>query len=1183
MHGHSAEGSLDGGSLIKKLVKRAVDLGRPSIALTDHGQMIGLATLWEEAKKAGIMPIHGIEVYIQSPWDEPKVLKNGTIEPTTRHMTVLFKTQKAYDYFCKISPLAHQRALIKYGDLKPLITWEELQAIGSEICLGSGCFGSAVAKTLMTKGPEEAEKVYQQVRSVVNPGNFFVEIMPHVLDTSWVRPEINYATKEIIKDGFFKPNDLDECGIPNDLQKPVNIFMYEMAKKYKDIAVLSEDSHISEKNDKPIQDLRLGDNWRFSCAYSMEPTEIWAENLKKQMPFITDKDIEEMVDNSYQLIENFKDYKFLTHKDRVLLPTMESVYGYELKEKSSKQHLKELINKYGKFPKEPEKVKIYAERLRMEIDVLTNNGYDFLPYFFTVEDVCHALRKMGYFASPRGSAASSLILYLLDISIIDPIEWNLPFSRFMNAGRIKGGSMADIDLDISVKEDCINYLYERYGQERVASISTSLTMKLKLSIRDVERQYFKKVRPETEEMLKMMIIPAGVDDEKWLYGYEDDTTGEYVQGYLEGNEPGAIRLKKYIEEEPEIWDTVIRCLSIPKAKGKHASGVIITPGPISDYMPVTLVNNEILTAYSMKPVENIGAVKFDFLGLKTLEALSHSFKSLKKEKRIDVPWTLPEHDERIFNEIINNNKHAGLFQISGKAVLPYLKKAPPKNVVDISNLIALCRPGALDAPAPDGSPTSAADYYIALAKGQKKPFYIHPSVEPILKETGGVVLYQEQLMSIVKTILNLDDMQADDWRRAVGKKDKKLMDKLCNELKEGAIKKGWDDIQAAQLIKTIIASSRYSFNKSHAASYGVIAYIEAWWKYHYPEYYWLGKLTAFQDKTEKIIAYLDECRDYILQPCIIRSHPFEWITEKGKIRAPLSTLKGVGSEAALRAQEAVKASLDTGWEAELQEKGHLHYRWGQVLMGLGEKETGKRGFNASTLLNILYNGTFDIFFEEPTNAVSLPVQAEQIKKALGSKATGGSVRKGQTVSITGIQDNVMLNIWRSENNAVYAYLLSKVDKVKEELIDSGFDEIMDEDVNYVFSRDAVWKGEYKDQLDKPRIDVLYNWSELSKEESNIRKYINLERGSKNKRICAVVGVITEVNVKISKNGNEYINLHVNTGTEVINNINLFGKMLDKYTKIAKTKTICMIMFQPNKWNSIYTPEVIGIVPFFEIG
>lgn len=1181
-HGHSAEGSLDGGSLTKKLVKRAKELGRPSIALTDHGQMSSLATLWEECKKAGIMPIHGIEVYIDSPWDEKKVLKNGEVQIVTRHMTVLFKTQKAYDYFCKLTPVAHERAIIRYGDVKPVITLNELKEIGNDICLGSGCFGSAIAKTLMNSGPEAAEAVYQEVRGIVQPGCFFVEIMPHILDSTWVRPEIDHATKTIIKDGFFKPNDLDDCGVPTDHQKPVNQFMIEMGLKYKDKIVFSEDSHVSERNEKVIQDLRLGDNWRFSCSYSMEPTEVWAQAIQKQLPFVTDKMIEEWVDNSYALIENFKNYTFLTHKERVLLPTMESVYGYELKEKSSKQQLKELIQKHDRFPKDPEKAQVYLERLKMEIDVLTNNGYDFLPYFFTVEDACTALRKMGYFASPRGSAASSLLLYLLGISIVDPIEWNLPFSRFMNAGRIKGGSMADIDLDISVKEDAMAYLKNRYGHDRVAPISTSLTMKLKLAIRDVERQFFKKVRPETEEMLKLMpMIPTGVDDEKWLHGYEDETTGEYVKGYIELEETGSLLLKQYIENEKEIWNVVIRCLAIPKSKGKHASGVIITPGPISDFMPLTLVGEELATAYSMKPVEYIGAVKFDFLGLKTLESLTYSFKALKKEKGIEVPWECPPHDDRVFSEVINNGKHAGLFQISGKAVLPYLKKAPPKSVGDISNLIALCRPGALDAPAPDGSKTTAADFYIDVVKGKKEPYYIHPSLEPILGETKSILIYQEQLMSIVKMILDLDDMQADDWRRAVGKKDKKMMDKLCGELVEGCIKKGWTNEQADKLLKTIIASSRYSFNKSHAISYGYIGYIEAWWKLNYPEYYWLGKLTAFQDKTDKIIAYTEECRNMILQPCVINSHPHEWKTENGKLRAPLSTLKGVGVEAALKTQEVIKAGLEQGWEQELQETGALHFRWGQALLALSQKTEKKRAYNATTLLNMLYNGTFDIFLEEKSNYKNLPVLAEQVKKALDSKASGGSVKKGQTVSMSGIEDEVMLNIWRSENNAVHVYHFANIDKVKEALIEACFTEA-DADKDYIMTRAAEFKDNLKTDVSFPRIDLLYNWTESSKNADFCHKYMTKFKDEKPVRICAIVGMITAVNYKTSKNGNGYINLTINTGTETIPNINLFGKALDNYSKIVKNKLICMVTFEPNKWNSMYTPRVIKIIPFFEI-
>jgi len=1176
-HCHSAQASLDGGSSVKALVKRSKELGRKSATLTDHGQMGGLAELYEESMKAGLTPIHGVEIYLMSPWEPPKIYKNGKEEPANCHMTVLFKTQKAYEYFSSITPIAHERALIKYGDMKPLLTWEELQEIGSEIVLGSGCYGSAVSKALRAGNPALAEDIYQQIRSIVGRDSFFVEVMPHVLDQKWIKPEYNKVSKEIIKSGMFVSNDLDECGLPIDLQKASNQFMVQMARKYKDPVVISEDAHIAVKDHKVVQDVRLGDNWRFSCSYSLEPTEVWADSLMKQMPDITSRDIEEWVDNSYKIFEQFKEYKFLTSKNRHLLPTMESVYNVSA-DTSSVQHLKKLVVETGRFPKDPEKASIYSERLREEIRVLTQLGYDFLPYVFTVHDVCIAMRERGYLANPRGSGCSSLVLYLIGISIIDPIEWKLPFSRFLNEGRVKGGSFPDIDLDISIREVCLDYLKAKY-QDNMALISTDVAMRLKLTIREVERWMFGKVRSSTEDVLDdMPFVPQGVSDLHFLFGYEDESTGEHIQGFLESGSQAAEKLKNYIETEKDIWEVVMACSGIPKARGVHAGGVVITPVPIQSVIPLTKVSGQLATAYTMKWVEYVGGVKFDFLGVKTLESLSHSFKAIQENLGVVFDWKQPEHDDKVFTDVIHQNKISGIFQISGGAVAPFIKKAPPKNVKDLAALIALCRPGALDAPAPDGSVLTAADYYVECVNGRKSAYYVHPELEPILSETYGVLVYQEQLMAIAKLVLGLNDQQADDWRRATGKKDKKLMDSLCDDLKQAAIGRGWTEEQAQHLVNTVVVSASYSFNKSHSASYGVIAYIEAMIKCYYPAYYWLGKLTVNRGKEEKILAFLSECREYVLQPSVIHSHSHEWIVEGDKIRAPLAMIKGVGVEAAKAVGEFILGHVDTS---------NPDHQWGNFLLALADSKKAKQRthFTAASVVNLLYAGAFkEILPLQTDDTKNIIIHASQLRDAMQSKSTGGKLKRTQTVTLSMIEDEFTLSLWRSENNPIYSYSVALLKDISKMIVEKfGFQD-GDVDDNILFTRPIEFKEtdakNTEGGVKAPRMDIVESWSKVIESSDSARRYITY---TQEPRILAgVVGIITKVETKLSKAGNNYLSFTLDTGTDKIESINVFGSSVAKYEEHLKTKKIVMVLMTPKLWNGKHYPDMKRVVPLMEL-
>jgi DNA polymerase-3 subunit alpha len=457
--------SLDGGSSPADKIIEASKQGRIADCCTDHGILSGLAPHWFAAEKlhkdgkiSKIKSIHGIEAYIIDPDRPHKEYKTGRKEPQYYHLTIHFKTKEAYQYFCKLSAKAEERAVVKYGERKPLITFEELEGISGHVIISSGCLLAPIQSNILRGRSDLAKKYYEYLRTIAGPGNFFVEVMPHQVEKNWKKPE--YSENGIkVKDGYFVPADqkldsdaidppfvADPCTGLIDLQKVPNQFVIEMARKFKDPIVMSLDDHFATKEDKVVQSLKLSngkENWQFYNSLHSMTSEECAEVFRKQLG-ASDKDIEEWIDNSYLFVESFDKYTFETAKDRILLPTTELVYGVKT---DNKQKLYELVQKHGRMPaKDHPEYKVYKDRFVYELDVLTNNGVvDFLPYFFLVEDAMSWARENGVVSMARGSGSGSLIAYLLRIAIADPIKYNLPFERFLTKDRIKTGSFPDFD------------------------------------------------------------------------------------------------------------------------------------------------------------------------------------------------------------------------------------------------------------------------------------------------------------------------------------------------------------------------------------------------------------------------------------------------------------------------------------------------------------------------------------------------------------------------------------------------------------------------------------------------------------------------------------------------------------------------------------------------------------------
>jgi DNA polymerase-3 subunit alpha len=902
-HAHS-DMSLDGGVTIEQKINRAIELGRPADCLTDHGNMNGLALHHMCCSKKKILAIMGIEAYVIDPYEPTKVVmrrgKETTI-PNFAHMTIHFKTQEAYQYFCKLTPIMESRAVTIFGERKPLMIWEELEGIAGQIVIGSGCLVSFIQKHVLNGRIDRATHMYEKIRSLAGPENFYVEVFGHEVTHNWKSPGKDTAGDWLPK--MFVPNECDAAGMIKDIQKDPNDFVIMMARKYGDKILCSEDSHLSTEDNKQIQDCKLSNGesaWKFYNAYSMESTDFWAEKIQHRHG-LSDKNIEEMVDNSYHFIEHFKDYKFHTAKDGWFLPSVKTIFGDKYEGKSNKEILKELIRKSDRMPpRDHPRYQEYLERLKYEVSVIADNGkIDLLPYFFTVADIADWCRDNDVLMNLRGSGGGCLLAYLLGLSVTDSVKWELPFERCLTLGRVKSGILPDLDCDFSSKSKVLEYLKAKYNNN-TAPISINSLIKVKAAIRDVERMEKGEVIIETEMMCRALPnIPQGVESLKWLNGYMDKETETWVQGFLEDPSDAAKKLKEYSQNEPVIWQTVTKCLGIMRQKSQHACASIITDQEVSSIVPLTMIGDELITGFCPKSCEYVGLVKFDFLGVQTLESIRLSLAEIKKDTGEDFPWGEFPAEPKDYENIIRPMQTAGLFQIKTHTMRPFVQNTQPRSTGDLSNLVALVRPGAMDAPAPDGSDMSAAEYFVAVRQGRAKPYYIHSDLAPILSESYGVVLFQEQTLRVFRDLAGYSYETAEGVRRAIGKKVKEEMELHLGVLKTKLLEREWSSNQINALVESILASARYSFNKSHSTSCGIVTNNGIFLKSRYPLYFYLGELQSNIDDRDKAREIMSECRSFILPPDILTSHPTEWRIEQAeKLRAPLSIVKGVGGKAA---------------------------------------------------------------------------------------------------------------------------------------------------------------------------------------------------------------------------------------------------------------------------------------------
>ena len=836
LHTHSHYSLLDGLSKIDDLVGRAKELGMKSLALTDHGVLYGAIEFYKKAEKAGIKPIIGCEVYIS---ENSMHDKRPNVDDKRYHLILLAENNTGYKNLIKIVSAAHLEGFY----YKPRVDKDFLRGHREGLIALSACLGGELSRVAASKNLEKAKKVALEHEGIFGKGNYFIELQqhPHIEDQNTVTPMLVRLAKE--------------TGIP---------------------MVATQDSHYTHADDAHAHDVllavqtgnKLDDKDRLTMRddnFSLLSGEEMFEKFK-----LLGADIaQEALENTGKIADrcNVK-----IELGKIRLPNFTVPSG-----QTSDAYLEELVSqglnkRYGDNISEHIK-----DRLAYELKVIKQTG--FASYFLIVQDFVNWAKQSGIIVGPgRGSAAGSLVSYLLNITNIDPLKYDLLFERFLNPERV---SMPDIDLDFddARRGEVLKYVAEKYGHDHVAQIITFGTMAARGSIRDAGRALGYSY-DFCDKVAKM--IPLNPNQGKTGLMHATETVEELKQTYNANPD-----VKKLI-------DAASRLEGVARHSSTHACAVVITPEPLTEYLPLQKGTNEedIITQYEMHAVEDLGLLKMDFLGLANLTIIENALMEIKRNHgvKIDID-SLPLDDKKTF-KLLQEAKTTGVFQLESSGMKRYLKALKPTSLEDIIVMVSLYRPGPLDA--------GMVEEYIERKHGRKRISYLHPSMEPILKNTYGIIVYQEQLMSIANTLANFTLPQGYTLIKAVGKKIKSLLDEQREKMIDGMVNNKVSKVTAEKIWDFIEPFARYGFNKSHAACYATIAYQTAYLKANYPTEFMAAFMNSETGDVERVAFLIEECKAMgieVLPPSINHSYEkFSVVANNGKpcIRFGLTAVKNVG-------------------------------------------------------------------------------------------------------------------------------------------------------------------------------------------------------------------------------------------------------------------------------------------------
>lgn len=837
LHVHSHYSLLDGLSKIDDLVDKAKADGMTSLALTDHGVMYGAIEFYQKCKANGIKPIIGVEAYIVK--DRKRKEAN---EEERFHAVLLAKNYDGYKNLIKLTTIAHLEGFY----YRPRIDWELLEKYGSNIICLTACLAGEIPRAIQAGlNDEKIEEIIKRYQRVFGQENFFLEVQHH-------------------------PN------IPE--QKVVNNKIFELGRRLNIPIVATNDSHYLNSEDAEAHDILIC----LQTKHVLSDTNRMSY-LGEDFSLKTSEQMSDIFRGNLEVLENTNKVAAGCQLEiplgQIKLPYFEMPQG-----KIDFDYLRELcyanlFGRYGfKADKQPleEKEKKIIERLEYELGVIKKT--DYASYFLIVQDFVVWAKNNGIIVGPgRGSAAGSVVAYLLHITNLDPLPYDLLFERFLNPDRI---SLPDIDIDFADerRDEVIRYVEAKYGKDHVSQIITFGTMAARAAVRDVGR---------------VLAMPYSFCDQIAKLIPANEELDEAIEKVAE--------VKEIYQSNPEakrLLDFARKLEGVVRHASTHACGVVITREPVDNYCPCQFARDEketVITQYSLHPVEDLGLLKMDFLGLKNLTIIERTCEIIEKihDRKIVID-EIPLNDLKTYR-LFQDGQTTGVFQFESSGMKRYLKQLRPSEFEDLIAMVALYRPGPLN--------SGMVDEFISRKHGEKQISYSHPLMKNSLQNTYGVIVYQEQVMQLSKDMAGYTGGQADTLRKAMGKKIVDLMEKMKKSFIEGCVKNNISEWIAKETFTSMEKFAEYGFNKSHAACYALIAYQTAYLKANYSAEFMASLLTSDQDDLDRISVEIDECKQLgieILPPSISESFSTFTVvaeslqTAKPRIRFGLNAIRNVG-------------------------------------------------------------------------------------------------------------------------------------------------------------------------------------------------------------------------------------------------------------------------------------------------
>ncbi|MDI9475722.1 MAG: DNA polymerase III subunit alpha [Natronincolaceae bacterium] len=830
LHVHTEYSLLDGFTVIDKMMDKVKELGMDAIAITDHGAMFGVVDFYKAAKEKGIKPVIGCEVYTAA-----RTMKDRDPQKDKDqgHLVLLARNQEGYQNLIELV----SNGFLKGFYYKPRIDYDELSKFSKGLIGLSGCLAGDINRLLLQNQYEMAKDLALKLKGIFEEDSFYLELQDHNMEE----------------------------------QKKVNLQLIKLGKELDIPLVATNDVHYMNREDAEVHDILLciqtGKIKEDTDRMKFPNDEFYlksSEEMEQIFAFAP-----EAISNTVKIAEQCNvDFDF----DTIHLPE------YEVPHDTSKLDYLKRICFEGLNRRYNPVTENLKDRLNMELSVIESMGY--IGYFLIVWDFIKYAKDNKIPVGPgRGSAAGSIVAYVLGITDIDPIKYNLIFERFLNPERI---SLPDIDIDFCYerREEVIDYVKRKYGEDKVAQIITFGTMAARAAIRDVGRVIDMPYN-EVDKIAKQIPFSMGMTIDKAL-----NMSPEFGKTYKENTEA------KY------LIDMAKRLEGLPRHASTHAAGVVISKKSLKEHVPLYVHDNNITTQFAMGTLEELGLLKMDFLGLRTLTVIEDTLELVEKNHDVKIDFSNCNYEDKNVYELVGRGETLGVFQLEGTGMTQFLKELKPDCFEDIIAGISLYRPGPMD----------SIPRYIENKNNPQNIEYMHESLRPILNVTYGCLVYQEQVMQIVRDLAGYSYGRSDLVRRAMGKKQMDIMEQerknfiygIIDDKGEieipGCIRNGVPEHIGDKLYDEMLEFAKYAFNKSHGAAYAVLAYQTAYLKCYYKVEFMAALMTSVMESTSKIVQYIQDCKRQgieILPPNVNKSFS-KFAVENGSIRFALGAVKNVG-------------------------------------------------------------------------------------------------------------------------------------------------------------------------------------------------------------------------------------------------------------------------------------------------